>query len=97
MAGSLLPDTHRFEGKVIREYPYPIFAPNRPQDLDIDWNIVSHPYKFVVRAMLDTFHANRITNVDREKIEKIIPAEERVDFYFDNHSSQRAIQEGWEA
>jgi hypothetical protein len=26
MAGSLLPDTHRFEEKVIREYPYVILA-----------------------------------------------------------------------
>jgi hypothetical protein len=33
MAGSLLPDTHRFEEMVIREYPYPIFAAIRPHDL----------------------------------------------------------------
>jgi hypothetical protein len=33
MAGSLLPDTHRFEEKVIREYPYAILGSIRPQDL----------------------------------------------------------------
>ena len=33
MAGSLLPDTHRFEGKVIREYPYPMLGPIRPHGL----------------------------------------------------------------
>jgi hypothetical protein len=33
MAGSLLPDTHRFEEKVIREYLYPILGPIRPQGL----------------------------------------------------------------
>src|ERR1700722_10562614 len=33
MAGSQLPDTHRFEEKVIREYPYPILGPIRPHGL----------------------------------------------------------------
>ena len=33
MAGSLLPDTHRFEEKVIREYPYAILDPIRPHGL----------------------------------------------------------------
>jgi RHS repeat-associated protein len=34
MAGSLLPDTHRFEERVIREYPYAIPGSIRPQDLE---------------------------------------------------------------
>jgi hypothetical protein len=34
MAGSLLPDTHRFEEKPIREYPYPMLDPIRPHGLD---------------------------------------------------------------
>jgi hypothetical protein len=34
MAGSLLPDTHRLEETVIREYPYPMPGPIRPQGLD---------------------------------------------------------------
>jgi hypothetical protein len=33
MAGSLSPDTHRFEEKVIREYPYAILGPIRPHGL----------------------------------------------------------------
>jgi hypothetical protein len=40
MSGSLLPDTHRFEEKAIREYPYAIFGPIRPQDLGFG---VLHP------------------------------------------------------
>ncbi len=60
------------------------------QNLKIDWGDFENPYFVAFRCLLDTFH-NR-----REVTDKIIPANEKVDFIFDQQSESRAILLAWD-
>ena len=48
------------------------------------------PYKIAFKALLDTFHGYR------EEFPQIIPLDEKVDFYFDNHSEKGGIRAAWD-
>jgi hypothetical protein len=51
----------------------------------------SNPYYFLFRALIDNFHKDR-----HDKISKIIPIDERVDFIFDNQTEKSFIKKAWE-
>lgn len=62
-----------------------IFVPN----LRIDWGFLDNPYMVTFRCLLEMFHKNR------EKIRKVIPPDENIDFVFDRQSEAGAIHAAW--
>jgi hypothetical protein len=58
--------------------------------LDIDWGTYANPYFVTFRCLMDMFH------IHRHKMTELLPAEQKIDFYFDNQSDKKAIIEMWE-
>jgi hypothetical protein len=63
-----------------------IYVPN----LAIDWGHLNNPYLVAFRALMDMFHNKK------EKLEKVIPLDQKVDFYFDNQTEKKFILKGWD-
>jgi hypothetical protein len=53
-----------------------------------DW---SNPYFVCFRGLMDLFHQARFD----ERTAKVIPIEQKMDFYFDAHTSSKAIHSAW--
>jgi hypothetical protein len=62
----------------------------------IDFGKIADPYFFCFRALMDTFHNNRIINEGAEYVQKILPLDQQIDFYFDDHTAKSAIVPMWE-
>jgi hypothetical protein len=58
--------------------------------LDIDWGTYANPYLVTFRCLMDMFH------IHRHKMTELLPAEQKIDFYFDNQSDKKAIIEMWQ-
>ena len=56
---------------------------------DIDWALWGNAYFFAFRVLIDQFH-------QRRKQFESIPADEPVDFYFDEKVEKKAIREAWD-
>jgi hypothetical protein len=61
-------------------------------DITIDWGIYDNAFRLSVRFLLDMFHEYR----NAEPIARLLPLDQPIDFYFDNHSSKRPILNGWD-
>ena len=58
--------------------------------LEIDWGSYAKPYLVTFRCLMDMFH------IHRRKMLEVLPADQKIDFYFDNQSDKKAIGEMWD-
>ena len=58
--------------------------------IDIDWGLFANPYFITFRCLMDKFH------IERLNLTEILPADQKIDFYFDNQSDKKAIIEMWD-
>jgi hypothetical protein len=58
--------------------------------LDIEWGTYKNPYFVTFRCLMDMFH------IHRPKMSELLPADQKIDFYFDNQSDKKAIVEMWD-
>lgn len=58
--------------------------------LQIDWGFMDIPWMVAWRVLMDRFHYSR------EAVEKVIPLESTIDFYFDERAEKKVIREAWE-
>lgn len=57
--------------------------------LEIDWDKFSSPYFVTFRCLMDKFHA------ERPYLTEWLPADQTIDFYFDNHAEEDEITKMW--
>ena len=57
--------------------------------LEIDWDKFSNPYFVAFRCLMDKFHA------ERPYLTEWLPADRKIDFYFDNHAEEDEISKMW--
>lgn len=57
--------------------------------IEVDWGLYANPYYVTYRCLMDKFHAAR------PAMTEWIPQDEKIDFIFDGHRSERQIRAGW--
>ena len=57
---------------------------------NVDFAVWTNPYFFCVRGLMESFH------VQRSKITKLIPLDQRVDFIFDDNVEKKPILDAWD-
>lgn len=63
-----------------------VYVPN----LDINWGIALNPFIACFRVLMDNFHSRR------SDLNKVLPADEKVDFIFDNQAEKSAVLGMWD-
>jgi hypothetical protein len=56
----------------------------------IDWSHYNNRYFYAFRLLMDMFHSHR------EKIVKVVPLDQKIDFYFDNQKEKGLILAMWD-
>jgi hypothetical protein len=63
-------------------------------DTVIGWGFANDPYQFCFELFLGTFHTRLATNNFAAHLLDVVK-DNKIDFYFDEQSSKKAILEGW--
>jgi hypothetical protein len=61
-------------------------------DSIINYGLFRHPFYMAFRGVMDAFHSERASG----KLDKDIPKDERVEFYFDDQSEKTEVLLGWD-
>jgi hypothetical protein len=66
------------------------------ENVSIDWGFMDNPFWLSIQCLMDMFHKARAAHSDHPVFGNLLPLDQKVDFYFDDHTKKRAILGAWD-